>query len=338
MSRRPFRRLSALVIGVAAIVTSLAPGVAQPVAARDGATFVSLVNEYRADVSLSPVRLHSAIDQIAIERADQLAADRELGHDMTYVKERLADLGICWQQLGEIVAWNTASSSERVARFVTQWYNSDGHRAIMLGSGYTHAGGSWKTGSDGHHYAAMVFVKICGAEPAPVTYGGFTDISDSKFRDDIVWLVERGITTGCAVDRFCPDLLVARDQMATFLARAKGLPAATKDWFTDDNVDAHQDSINRIADAGVTRGCGHRVYCPDEAVTRGQMASFLARAFALPATSRDYFTDDDWSVHEDAINRMAAAGITLGCDTNRFCPRASVKREQMAAFLHRAYD
>jgi uncharacterized protein YkwD len=337
MSRRTPHRLLALA-AVAALVGSLAPGVARSVAARDGATFVSIVNEYRADVNLAPVRLQSAIDQISVEPANQLAADRALGHDMEYVKDRLAEEGICWQQLGEIVAWNMASESERVASFVKQWYNSDGHRAIMLGSGYTHAGGSWKTGSDGRHYAAMVFVKICGAEPAVNTYGGFTDIADSKFRDDIVWLVEQGITTGCADDRFCPNRLVYRDQMATFLTRAMGLPSASRDWFTDDAGNVHQDRINRLADASVTRGCEQKRYCPSTEVTRGQMASFLSRALSLPATSRDYFRDDDWSAHEDAINRMAAAGITLGCDTNRFCPRATVKREQMAAFLHRAYD
>ena len=42
----------------------------------------------------------------------------------------------------------------------------------------------------------MVFVKICGAEPQPIAYGGFTDIAGSSFRDDIVWMAEEGITTG----------------------------------------------------------------------------------------------------------------------------------------------
>lgn len=333
------RRLAPLLVASLVMAATFTPALAQPASARDGSTFVSIVNRYRADAGVPPVSLHSVIDQIAVERANQLAKDRKLGHDMDYVKARLAAEGICWQKLGEIVAYNTASESERVARFVKQWYDSKtGHREIMLGTGYTHAGGSWKTGSDGRHYAAMVFVKICGATQEPISYGGFTDIADSQFRADIVWLADQGITKGCSSDRFCPKDVVARDQMATFLKRAMGLPSASKDWYRDDANNTHQDNINRLADARVTRGCAKTLYCPKTEVNRAQMASFLARALGLPATSRDYFDDDDGSIHEDAINRIAAAGITYGCGADRFCPRKKVTRESMAALLHRAYD
>jgi Cysteine-rich secretory protein family/S-layer homology domain len=321
-----------------ALTAVFAPSATQPVAARDGDVFVSEVNRYRADAGVPPVSLHSKIDQIAVERATHLARAQELSHNMDYIKKRLDQENICWERLGEIVAYNGLSAEKRVQHFVSQWYNSDGHRKVMLGSGYTHAGGSYTTADNGYHYAAMIFVDICGATAQPVTYGGFTDIADSKFRDDIVWLAGEGITTGCSDTRFCPTRLVYRDQMATFLTRAMGLPAASKDHFKDDDGNTHQDRINRIADAKVTRGCDTRRFCPGNEVTRGQMASFIARALALPSTSRDYFTDDDWSAHEDAINRMAAAGITYGCGEKRFCPRVSVNREQMAAFLRRAYD
>jgi nitrous oxidase accessory protein NosD len=170
------------------------------------------------------------------------------------------------------------------------------------------------------------------------TSSSFTDIDDSKFRIDILWLAEAGITVGCAADRFCPKSPVRRDQMATFLKRAMNLPPATRDWFRDDATNAHHDNINRLADAGVTHGCAATLYCPKTEVTRAQMATFLARALELPATTRNFFSDDGWTVHEDAINRLAAAGITYGCGADRFCPRKTVTREQMAAFLRRAYD
>ncbi len=336
MPSRP-RRLASILAALV-MATALVPAASEPVAARDGSDFVTIANRYRADAGIGPVRLHSVVDQIAVERGSQMAAERELQHDFDYLTRRLDQENICWQQLGEIIAWNKAPESERVSSFVSQWYNSDGHRKIMLGNGYTHAGGSWKTGSDGRHYAVMVFVKICGATAQPLTYGGFTDIADSKFRDDIVWIAERGITTGCTDTRFCPSGIVLRDQMATFLKRAMGLPAADQDWFIDDASSPHEDNINRLADSHVTRGCADELYCPKRDVNRAQMASFLARALALPATSRDYFTDDDGNAHEDAINRVAAAGITSGCGADKFCPRRDVTREQMAAFLHRAYD
>ena len=66
------------------------------------------------------------------------------------------------------------------------------------------------------------------------------------------------------------------------------------------------------------------------------MATFLDRALDLPSTSEDFFDDDEGSPHERAINRVAAAGITTGCGSGNFCPDRAVRREQMAAFLHRA--
>ena len=92
----------------------------------------------------------------------------------------------------------------------------------------------------------------------------------------------------------------------------------------------------------MTRGCNppsNDRFCPQDAVTRGQMAAFLSRALSLPAASGTDFADDDASVFEDAIERLAAAGITRGCNppsNTRFCPDAAVTRGQMAAFLQRA--
>ena len=51
----------------------------------------------------------------------------------------------------------------------------------------------------------------------------FDDVGNIGFRDDILWLYQEGITTGCGVARFCPNADVARDQMASFIARATGL-------------------------------------------------------------------------------------------------------------------
>lgn len=165
----------------------------------------------------------------------------------------------------------------------------------------------------------------------------FEDILDSAFRNDILWLGEQGITAGCGIERFCPKSIVTREEMASFLARALNLPAATRDWFSDDAASTHQADINRVADAGITQGCAAARYCPSDSVTRGQMASFLARALDLPAATRDWFSDDNGSMHEGAINRLAEAGITAGCDASHFCPDSKVTREQMAAFLHRSF-
>ena len=74
-------------------------------------------------------------------------------------------------------------------------------------------------------------------------------------------------------------------------------------------------------------------------MTRGQMAAFLVRALGLPAGESVEVVDDEDSVFDADIERLAASGITRGCNppvNDRFCPDDPVTRGQMAAFLHRA--
>jgi hypothetical protein len=170
-----------------------------------------------------------------------------------------------------------------------------------------------------------------------VAIGTFADDDGNPFEADIEWLASEGITLGCAIDLFCPKAPVTRGQMASFLVRSLDLPASTTDAFTDDAASPHQADINALAEAGITTGCGPGLFCPDDSVTRQQMASFLTRALELPVPTTDFFTDDTGSIHESDINALASRGITLGCAPGLFCPTAEVLREQMAAFLHRAF-
>ena len=162
------------------------------------------------------------------------------------------------------------------------------------------------------------------------------DIAGHQFVNEILWLAEQGITAGCTAYAFCPNDHVSRGQMAAFLSRALELPAASVDLFDDDNSSTHENDINRLAQAGITQGCATRAYCPNDHVSRGQMAAFLSRALELPAASVDLFDDDNSSTHENDINRLAQAGITQGCASRAYCPNDHVSRGQMAAFLYRA--
>jgi len=112
----------------------------------------------------------------------------------------------------------------------------------------------------------------------------FLDIADSPFEADIAWLSSTGITRGCnppANDRFCPEELVRRGELAAFLVRALGYtdPGAG-DLFIDDDTSIFEGDIDRLATAGVTKGCNPPTndrFCPKDYVTRGQMAAFLHR-------------------------------------------------------------
>ena len=164
----------------------------------------------------------------------------------------------------------------------------------------------------------------------------FSDVVAFEF--EISWLYREGITGGCTATRFCPSNPVTRGQMAAFLDRALGLPSTGTDFFDDDDGTTFEGSINRLAASGITGGCDTRRFCPNANVTREQMASFLVRTFHFPTTSRDFFTDDESSIHESNINRLAASEVTGGCASYRYCPGSNVTREQMAAFLYRAFN
>ena len=98
--------------------------------------------------------------------------------------------------------------------------------------------------------------------------------------------------------------------------------------------------VERLAQLGITLGCSTEPleYCPDRPVTRAQMASFLVRAFEIPAAEAAGFEDTSHNYHAADIDALAAARITLGCDTDppRFCPQEATTRAQMASFLTRA--
>jgi len=162
------------------------------------------------------------------------------------------------------------------------------------------------------------------------------DARFSTFEAAIVWVFENGITTGCDAERYCDKAGVTRGQMAAFLTRAIKMPPATQDWFTDDETSTFEASINAVREAEIAFGCTMTTFCPNQVVTRGQMAAFLDRALDLPPATQDWFTDDETSTFEASINRVREANIATGCTATTYCPNQAVTRGQMAAFLYRA--
>lgn len=194
-------------------------------------------------------------------------------------------------------------------------------------------GGGWLRTDLGLRSPGLLTIDGQGAGP-PLP---FDDIYGSAHLDSILAILDAGITNGCNASSFCPRSTLSRGQMASFIARAMDLPVASGDHFNDDTGHAHEDNINRLFEAGITAGCAQSAFCPDTPVSRGQMAVFLHRALNLTESGVDAFSDDDVTPYEDAINAIAAAGITQGCTTDRYCPYSPVGRGQMASFLDRAF-
>ena len=127
-----------------------------------------------------------------------------------------------------------------------------------------------------------------GYTPPAATGTLFSDVPPSHWAVDwIERLAAIGITTGCGAGLYCPERAVSRAEMAIFLLRAlygsDYVPAAATGSLFLDVPLLHWAAawIEQLAAVGITSGCGGGNFCPDEPVTRAQMATFLARALEL---------------------------------------------------------
>lgn len=179
--------------------------------------------------------------------------------------------------------------------------------------------------------------------------GRFADAAPGYWSFSFIEALARaGITAGCGGDNYCPTAPVTRAQMAVFLERGMNgssysPPAATGAVFSDIGAgDFAASFIEQLAADGITAGCGNGNYCPDDVVTRDQMAVFLLRAKYgsghSPAAPSGAFGDvplGHWAAAW--IEELAVEGITAGCGNGDYCPDAEVTRDQMAVFLVRTF-
>ena len=195
----------------------------------------------------------------------------------------------------------------------------------------------------------------------PVIEGrvSFTTIDTVSFSDVpatywawsyIEGLYNAGVTAGCGGGNYCPDTNVTRAEMAVFLLRGEHgsayIPPAvgTDTGFTDVPATHWAAAwIKQLAAEGITSGCGPSLYCPEDSVTRDQMAVFLLRAehgpSYTPPTATGVFTDVPATYWAAAwIEQLAAEGITSGCGADTYCPASPVTRAQMAVFLVRTFN
>jgi hypothetical protein len=180
------------------------------------------------------------------------------------------------------------------------------------------------------------------ASPLP----GFSDVpTNNPFYTEISNIAYRQITVGCGGGNYCPNDAVTRAQMATFIVRSLGEfdpPTPAQQRFTDvPPSNPFYPFIDRLAALGITVGCGGGNFCPDDFVTRGQMAAFIIRGVGIfdpPTPSSQRFTDvAPDNLFYAFIDQMALRGITAGCGATTYCPNDFVTRAQMAAFLVRGF-
>ena len=125
--------------------------------------------------------------------------------------------------------------------------------------------------------------------PPVGTSTGFNDVPIYYWAATwIKQLAAEGITSGCGDGNYCPNQNVTRAEMAKFLLTAKRGPDYTPPpvegdtGFNDVPVDYWAAAwIKQLATSGLTHGCGGGNYCPNDNVTRAEMAKFLAYSFYI---------------------------------------------------------
>lgn len=184
--------------------------------------------------------------------------------------------------------------------------------------------------------------KVC----ASYAYHTFLDIPYNYFAWKFIEAVETaGVMGSCGGGNFCPLDPVTRGSMAVFLLKAKDgasyvPPPCTTPTFSDVPCsDPLAPWVEELVRRGVTAGCGGGQYCPNNVVTRNQMAVFLIKTFegpfyVPPACTTDPFVDVPCSSpFAPWVKQITDRGITAGCGGGAYCPGLEVNRAQMSVFL-----
>jgi hypothetical protein len=245
--------------------------------------------------------------------------------------------------LGFVMGKATSGNAE--TDLVTAQTTTTGEHTGAVTRGTDETGAAVETtAASGPTTTAPTTTTTTTTEP-PFTY---TDVpADYQYAPEIQALLDDGVVSPCAPPdgtEFCPDDFLTREALASVFAQMfRYDDPGDADLFVDDADSPFQSEIQAIAIAGITKGCNppdNTKFCPRDLVTRGQLATFLDRALDLPpAGDVDFFSDDDGTLYESAIQRLAAAGIMQGCsadDATLVCPNDPVTRGQAAAYLVRA--
>ncbi len=257
------------------------------------------------------------------------------------------DKDIVAAKLGEdgVVRWHGFLGSVEIDDGYAIALGSDCRIHLTGGSGTSWGSPLLPHAGDSDIFVTQLTENDCEDPPTP-----FADVPPGSWAEDYINAIyAAGITGGCGNGNFCPQGLVTREQMAAFVIRAlEGDPAT--DYcggvapFSDVSPGTWScPHIKRLVELSITGGCGGTYYCPQGIVTREQVAAFIVRAlegeppldYCEGVAPFDDVAPTDWACRY--IKRLVELGVTQGCGDGNYCPDDSVTREQMAAFLARAF-
>ena len=178
--------------------------------------------------------------------------------------------------------------------------------------------------------------------PAPA----FTDITGHWAADNILFVASRGLLSGTSDTTFSPNTGMTRGMFVTALGRLAGInPDSYKTGkFTDVKADAYYAPyVNWAAQTGIVEGVTAITFAPDTNINREQMAVIMANyakklGYDLPKTLQAVTFADNAQISswaKDAVKAMQQAGILAGKANNRFDPKGTATRAEVATVLRR---
>lgn len=166
---------------------------------------------------------------------------------------------------------------------------------------------------------------------------GFGDVPSSHTNyKDIMYLLEKGVIEDSKT--FGVSTIVTREEVAVMVSKAVGLDGTQRNTVFNDVQKNNKNSgyIQSAVEAGIITGYPDGTFKPNNLVTRGHMAAFIARAFELPAGTKTFSDVSSNNTAYTAVKQLAAAGITTGYNDGTFKPQNNLTRAHISAFLARA--
>ena len=174
----------------------------------------------------------------------------------------------------------------------------------------------------------------------------FTDVNNHWAKDNMLFVVSRGLLSGTSATTFSPNTGMTRGMFVTALGRLAGVDPTDYQarMFTDVKEDAYYAPyVNWAAKTGVVSGTTDTTFAPDTNINREQMAVIMKNyatklGYTIPKTLEVVnFADSagisSWA--KEAVKSMQQAGIFAGKTNNCFDPAGTATRAEVATVLRR---
>ncbi len=179
-------------------------------------------------------------------------------------------------------------------------------------------------------------------EEAPV----ITDISNHWAKNDIDFVMNKGLLVGTSPTTFGPNTGMTRGMFVTVLGRLAeaDVDAYKTSSFTDVKSDAYyMSSVEWAKEKGIVSGMGEGRFAPEQTITREQMAAIILNYaefinFKLPKVNGEKtFADNDKisSYAKDSVSQVQMAGVIGGKNGNVFDPQGTATRAEFSSVLRR---